>query len=80
MGKVSKKEELRQKARASKNPNTILWVFDLRVAGTLFQHGINASRAARLSDKQLLKLEGIGPYAVFAIRRAAEWARDSVLS
>jgi hypothetical protein len=71
---MTKKETRQKKALASADANRILWLFDRRVAYALFVNGLNAVSAAKMDDRQLLQHKGIGPAAVYSIRRASNSA------
>jgi len=67
-------EVTRKKAIASCDPNRILLHFRRPVAVALFYNSLNAVTANKLTDTELLKLKGIGPKSVEAIRMATSTA------
>ncbi len=77
MERPTKKERRQHAAILSRNPNRILLAFDRWVATALFYHGLNAVTASKMSDEDLLKLNGIGPICVRSIRMAINTAENT---
>jgi ERCC4-type nuclease len=74
MSQKSKKQRARDKAIESCDPNRIVWVLNRSVARALFQHSLNVTTAYKKTDKELLKLKGIGPHALRAIKMAMKYS------
>jgi hypothetical protein len=73
--KETKKQEEKEKAIKSGDPNRILWLFDRAAARILFQYSLNVTTASGMSDGEILKLKGAGLKTLSSIRMAAEKAK-----
>lgn len=69
-GRETKRNGRKRKALMSRDPNRILRVCYSRAVAPLFNNRLNAVAANTWSDEELLQLEGIGPYVVWAVRES----------